>query len=549
MAVALNWHEAAHPSIVWGATGATDTRLRSSPDRIDVEVPVMQAQRWSEATYEVTWITDLDAVDHRVLPPDPDVLTAIGLSHDLNSAIADLVDNSVDAGATSILIRFVLVDGKPRSLLVVDDGRGMSDSQLDQAMTIGRRRSYEGSDLGHFGMGLKSASFSQADILTVLTRAAEAPGIGRRWSRHTRDFICDVIDSGQAEQALASAGPIANSGHGTIVRWDDVREFPTSDNPAVVDDYISRTTQQIRAHLGTTLHALLEQGKVTVTIDAADVTDGSAGAPQTVEAIDPFGYRRSGARGYPKTLWAEVDHRRIALECHIWPARSEALGFRLGGAAEQYQGLYFYRNRRLLEIGGWKSTAIPHRRLQLARVAIDVSENIDLINMNMEKSAVQPKPSLLRGIEKAQAEDGTSFSDYLRDAESAYKLGNTRNTGRPQVVPPGPGIAPEVKRAILEELPILGGREPVAIRWKRLDNTDFFEVDRRAATLWLNSRYRATVNGDRRSSLNDSPLLKAALYLLLEDIFRGTAFGPRDKDNVELWQAVLSAAAQAEADH
>lgn len=496
----------------------------------------------------MSWRVDLDAVDQRVLPPDPDVMSAIGLSHDLKSAVADLVDNSIDAGASSILIRFVLIDGRPASLLVVDDGRGMTDPELDAAMTVGRRRSYGESDLGHFGMGLKSASFSQADGLTVLTRVDAAEAIGRRWSRHTPDFTCDVIDGEQADEALRSVSPTSETGHGTIVRWDDVREFPTGDNPAVVDDYLARTTQQLRAHLGIVLHTLLAAGSVTITIDSADVGDDLEGAPQQVEPIDPFGYRHSGAPGYPKTLWADVEGRRIALRCHVWPARSEALGFRLGGAPEQHQGLYFYRNDRLLELGGWKSTTMPHRRLQLARIAVDVSAALDLVNMNMEKSAVQPTPRLQRAIEKARAEDGTDFADYLRDAEEAYKLGNVRNRDRKPVLPPGSGLAPQVKRAVQNELPILSSREPVDIRWKRMDTTDLFEVDRPGSTLWLNNRYRAMLNGERRGGLNDSPLLKAALYLLLEDIFRGTSYGPRDKDNVELWQAILSAAVQAEED-
>lgn len=415
-------------------------------------------------------------------------------------------------------------------------------------MTVGRRRPYGESDLGHFGMGLKSASFSQADRLTVLTRAAGSRAVGRRWSRHARDFTCDVIDGRQADEALQSVSPTAEAGHGTVVRWDDVREFPSGDNPAVVDDYLARTTQQLRAHLGTVLHALLASGSVTLTIDSADVDTKLEGAPQRVEPIDPFGYRHSGAPGYPKTLWADVDGRRIALRCHVWPARSESLGFRLGSAPEQHQGLYFYRNGRLLEVGGWKSTAITHRRLQLARVAIDVSAVLDLVNMNMEKSAVQPVPRLQRAIEKARADDGTDFAAYLHDAEEAYKLGNVRNRDRKPVLQPGAGIAPQVKRAVHNELPILSGRDPVDIRWKRMDTTDLFEVDRPASTLWLNNRYRAMLNGRRRGGLNDSPLLKAALYLLLEDIFRGTSYGPRDKDNVELWQAILSAAAQAEDD-
>ncbi len=106
---------------------------------------------------------------------------------------------------------------------------------------------------------------------------------------------------------------------------------------------------------------------------------------------------------------------------------------------------------------------------------------------------------------------------------------------------------PRVRRAIKAELPSRD-EDPFDIRWGRVPGDDFLRVDRDARTLWLNKRYRSAVLGDRGGSLNDAPILKALLFLLTEDVFAGQNFGPRDKDNVELWQAVLSAAAAAERD-
>lgn len=102
------------------------------------------------------WRDSLSVVDRRVLPPDPAVMSAIGRSHALHSALADLVDNSVDAGATKVVIRFVMRRGRLVSLLVADDGRGMDDDAIDAAMTVGRRRDYGGGVPGHFGMELKA---------------------------------------------------------------------------------------------------------------------------------------------------------------------------------------------------------------------------------------------------------------------------------------------------------------------------------------------------------------------------------------------------------
>lgn len=492
------------------------------------------------------WRESIDAVDRRILPPDPDVLEAIGLSHKMTSAIADLVDNSIDAKAGHIFVRFVQVDGRLASMLVCDDGVGMDDHAIDQAMTVGKRRHYGHNALGHFGMGLKAASFSQADVLSVMSRQGGGSAVGRRWVRGAQNFECDVLNPEQVEAELEAVPFASGASGGTIVRWDEVRTFPASDDRRVIDDYLARTLQEVRAHLGLVLHRVLEQTAVSITLDVLDADTGETGAPQIVEPVDPFGYRRTGEAGYPKAFECRVGGRVLTINAHIWPARSEALGFRLEGTPERRQGFYFYRNDRLLEGGDWKGAAVPSRRLQLARVFVDISDALDLFSMSMEKSTVHPKAEFIRAVGRATATDGTTFQQFLEAAEEVYRDGNQRNRGRVEVLPPGAGLAPEVKRAITSELPLHEGREPMEIRWKWLPGDDFFEIDRPQNTLWLNTIYRKGVLSGRRGGLNDVPVIKALLYLLVEDVFRGSAFGPRDKDNVEVWQSVLTAAAQAE---
>ena len=492
------------------------------------------------------WRMTIDAVDRRLLPPDPDVLEAIGLSHKMTSAIADLVDNSIDAKASRILIRFVQVDGRLTSLLVWDNGVGMDDQAIDRAMTVGKRREYSEGALGHFGIGLKAASFSQADILTVMSRQTGGEPVGRRWLRSAKKFECDILDPSQVGSELEAVRLEAGGASGTIVRWDRVRTFPASDDHRVTADYLARTFQALRAHLGLVLHRVFDTHSVSISMDTLDVNLGETGAPQRVEPIDPFGYRRSGDPEYPKTFECKVDGRSLPIHAHIWPARSESLAFRLEGAPERRQGFYFYRNERLLEGGDWKGATVPSRRLQLARVMVDISDFLDLFSMSMEKSTVHPKPEFIRAVARSTAADGTTFQEFLDSAEQVYRVGNQRSSGRKEVLSPGAGLAPRVKRAISSELPLHEGRDPMEIRWKWLPGDDFFEVDRPQNILWLNSIYRKGLLAGRRGGLNDLPVIKALLYLLIEDIFRGTAYGPRDKDNVEIWQSVLTAAAQAE---
>ncbi len=83
-------------------------------------------------------LRSFDAVARRTVPPDPSILKAIGLNHGFGSAVADLVDNSLDAQAKRVLIRFVLYQGLATQLLIVDNGEGMDADEVDSAMQLGK---------------------------------------------------------------------------------------------------------------------------------------------------------------------------------------------------------------------------------------------------------------------------------------------------------------------------------------------------------------------------------------------------------------------------
>ena len=141
------------------------------------------------------WSDEVEIVGSTVVPPDPRIMDAIGLNYAIEAAVADLVDNSIDAGAANVLVRFIRRGPRLVSLCVVDNGRGMDETGLEQAMALGRRRDYEPGDLGHFGLGLKAASLGQARSLTVISRAPGSTPCGRRWlAGSARDgFECDVV--------------------------------------------------------------------------------------------------------------------------------------------------------------------------------------------------------------------------------------------------------------------------------------------------------------------------------------------------------------------
>src|SRR5699024_3540242 len=102
--------------------------------------------------------TVLKVTREREVPPDPSLAQYVGAHHSLQSAIADIVDNSVSAGATRIRIRFVVRDGIAAALQIIDDGPGMSATEVDEAMIMGSTRDYRAEELGHVDVGFKPAS-------------------------------------------------------------------------------------------------------------------------------------------------------------------------------------------------------------------------------------------------------------------------------------------------------------------------------------------------------------------------------------------------------
>jgi hypothetical protein len=500
------------------------------------------------------WQPDIPISGSHSLPPDPHIVDSIGRNHQLETAVADLIDNSLDAGASMVLIRFVTNDDRVSSLYVVDDGRGIPADGIDSAMKLGGVREYQKSDLGHFGLGLKAASFSQAASLTLISHAKGSTPVGRRWleGRATNSFTVDVVDPAFCAHELGLAWPISG-GVRTIVRWDELHDVPPGGNAEATRRFTYDAVSRLQHHLGLIFHRIIDDFGIGIGIDVQDAASGDSGPLMKVEAIDPFGYARSGVVGYPKTVSTDIDGVPLAAVCHVWPGRSQLQQFRLPGRSpERCQGFYFYRRNRLIQAGGWNGLEVERRDLQLARVAVDMDDELvesGVYRLNPEKTRVETTEQIFsRAMHVAHAPDGATLESFLGAAENAYRQANQRRRERAPVAPLGKGFAPKLRKAFESELRALPGYADVDLRWDSFDDDTFFTVDRDNSVIRLNDRYRRVLNGgDRtRASLNDAPLVKALMFLLVENLFHGSHFGPKDKDNMELWQILLTAAAREE---
>lgn len=328
---------------------------------------------------------------------------------------------------------------------------------------------------------------------------------------------------------------------GTVVRWDDVKGFPVIGGEETADRFLQEAMAKLRTHLGLIFHRILEESEIKVFIDVED--GGEELIRQTVTALNPFGYQRSGAPGWPKQLKIGNDERLI-LRCHIWPGRSTLEQFTLDGKLIERQGLYIYYRDRLVQHGGWNGLANAEKQLNLARVSLDIDGDVRrMLYLRPEKSGVEVGPEFGAAVEAAVGPGGTRFADYLELARGVVKEANRRSRARSSVMPPGSGISAKVRTVMSRELPFKD-LDAVHILWDDFEDEDFFEIDREQGILWLNRTYRKPMLEQRRASVNDVPLVKALMFLLMEHIFAGQNMGPRDKDNVDMWQAILSAAAK-----
>jgi hypothetical protein len=344
-----------------------------------------------------------------VVPPDPaGTIESLGaLGYTLESAIADLVDNSVDAGAGTVNINFHW-NGPASYITVVDDGHGMTEAELQTAMAIGARgpgTPRSAAELGRFGMGLKTASFSQALRLSVWTRLAKnkQPNV-RVWD------LQHIVDSGEwqllheadeaGEEILAQVSAFM-SGPGTVVLWqrltklvDELAETGYEDSHRLFLEAVAR----VEAHLAMTFGRFLS-GAQRVRGRSLEIRINGA----RVQAWDPF------LQWHESTLIRPIERlqaegQSVTLHPFILPPKrrlsdeeyQRAAGPR--GWLEQ-QGFYVYRNDRLIAAGGWLGLP-PFRSDEkhiLARIAIEIPSTLDHAwSVDVKKATAHP-PITMRG--------------------------------------------------------------------------------------------------------------------------------------------------------
>jgi len=318
------------------------------------------------------------------------------VGYNLSTAIADILDNSIAARAKNVWLDFRWAGDKSH-ISICDDGCGMLEDQLVEAMRPGSRSPLEHrdpSDLGRFGLGLKTASFSQCRKLTVLSKAEGADIASRIWdldyvSTHNEWRL--LRDAGEEARPLLDR--LSAMETGTIVHWSQLDRITCGENTGdtVAHARFNTAIDQVRNHLAMTFHRHIEDGSVIIHINDHAIApwnpflEHHTATYRTPQEAIRFGNSTIYFRGYvlPHKDMLSEEEFKIAAGPHGWVA---------------HQGFYVYRSRRLLVPGDWLHLGRPSQwtkqeHCNLARIRLDLPNETDAEwHLDVKKSTARPPP-------------------------------------------------------------------------------------------------------------------------------------------------------------
>ncbi len=317
-------------------------------------------------------------------PPSAPALTDSlrGVGYSSEAAVADLVDNSIAAGARNVWIQFRWSEECP-VVCILDDGIGMSDAELLEAMrfgsVVGERRP---DDLGRFGLGLKTASFSQCRVVTVASKQGDVI----RTLRWDLDYVANVArDWHVLVGASAAANPLLSLlddiDSGTLVVWEQLDRIVQAPGAAGRDQFLE-AADHVKRHLGLVFHWFLADAPRPVKIGF-----GSPGAASWIQPVDPFLLEHPATTKLPEEV-LQQGIQTATVQGFVLPHRDRLTEreFEVAGRHDGWtanQGFYVYRNHRLLIWGTWLGLGEGSRlwsreeAYKLARIRVDIDPTGD----------------------------------------------------------------------------------------------------------------------------------------------------------------------------
>lgn len=338
-------------------------------------------------------------------------LRAIG--YDLPTAIADVVDNSLAAGASRVRVN-LRFDAGNSHIRIEDNGAGMTALQLEDAMRLGTTHpgaERAATDHGRFGLGLKTASFGQCKRLTVRTLRAGGDSETRSWDLdHVEQQDSWALRTGAWDGASEARLGTVPGESGTIVLWEKLdRVLEKPDLSGAHADF-DRKILETRDHLSMVFHRLIDATSGPVTIEVNGVK---------LEGWDPLFSKHKLTRQRPDARLA-LGGSVIQISPYIIPPESLLSPEEARRAAGPHgllahQGFYLYRNRRLLVTGGWLGLARRDPQCSLARIRLDVDNRLDeLLRIDVRKARARIPDQIREQVQKIVEKTRTTAIEAWR---------------------------------------------------------------------------------------------------------------------------------------
>lgn len=345
--------------------------------------------------------------DFEYCPPNADAMiqSMRAFGYDLSMAVADIVDNSISAGARNVWI-IQNWSGAESYIAILDDGSGMNEQRLFEAMRLGSNNPLDerdADDLGRFGLGLKTASFSQCRLLTVRSKTNDGVTATRCWDidhvSEVRDWHLIKTARPDSERILAHLDKVKR---GTVVLWqrlDRVVEIDDVDSAEGKSDFL-RKVDNVREYLEMVFHRYLGPGgKLKIYLG------GPADFAQEFTKLkpwDPFLTSHDATQELSNEALALFGNN-IRVRPYVLPHISKLSDDEHSRAAgpkgwNAQQGFYVYRKERLIVAGSWLDLGLKQEEhCKLARILVDIPNNTDAEwKIDVKKAEAHP-PDALRG--------------------------------------------------------------------------------------------------------------------------------------------------------
>ncbi len=316
------------------------------------------------------------------------IKTFRALPYSLGQTVSDLVDNCIDAKAKEIIITYYMDDNTPM-LIILDDGKGLNEKEIDSKMSFGHERQRFDGELGRFGVGLKLSSLVQADTVTMISKKENEPiairTIDYNWmvdSKRVENFtnLNERLIKNTSLKSLTENMFNKKDEQGTALILTDWRKSFKMDLSSEIKRW-TRETEYLKNYLGRTFERILKNKKLTMRFNG-----------EPIEPLDPF-YKDTKNDLRPRDGYQSVlthltyKDKPIPVELILIPRTDIIKGhqnFERLETIKKYedkplQGLYVYRNDRLINAGGWETTThwALHASKRCARIVINIDGSFD----------------------------------------------------------------------------------------------------------------------------------------------------------------------------